>query len=394
MRSTLILSTLALVVPALCVPTLVPITKRAGPFKSNSFVVKFRDGVHKDTVLGPLTKGLTQAGSGVQYNYDDSLFNGFAMTLFGPDLTFVRQFQHIESVEQDTIMSIFYEEGLDGLSTVERSQVPPSLSLDKRANDGTGVTVYSIDTGIYLQHTCFGGRASWGKTFGGYADQDGNGHGTHTAGTAVGKNFGFATGANIIAIKVLSDQGSGAMSDVLAGVNYAFQQFKQSGRPGVATMSLGGAGASNSALNIGIKNAIAGGLHFTVAAGNSNMPADTTSPANTQEANTIGAVDAKNQKASFSNYGRYIDVWAPGVGIVSAWIGDNTSTKQLSGTSMATPYVAGILAVALQDPQNAKLSGAQLSQKLKANAAKVVTFALPADAAAQVTSNNLLARPF
>lgn len=126
------------------------------------------------------------------------------------------------------------------------------------------------------------------------------------------------------------------MSDVLAGVNYAFQQFKQSGRPGVATMSLGGAGASNSALNIGIKNAIAGGLHFTVAAGNSNMPADTTSPANTQEANTIGAVDAKNQKASFSNYGRYIDVWAPGVGIVSAWIGDNTSTKQLSGTSMAT----------------------------------------------------------
>jgi cerevisin len=137
----------------------------------------------------------------------------------------------------------------------------------------------------------------------------------------------------------LSDEGSGALSHVLAGVNYAFEQFVASGKkPSIATMSLGGPGPSKSALATGIQNAIAGGLHFTIAAGNDNLPADGTSPANTQEANTIGAVDANsnNQKASFSNYGGLIDVWAPGVNIKSAWIGRPDKTNTISGTSMAT----------------------------------------------------------
>lgn len=125
------------------------------------------------------------------------------------------------------------------------------------------------------------------------------------------------------------------MSDVLAGVNWAYNHFKTVGKPSIATMSLGGPAVDKS-LNTAIEKAIAGGLHFTVAAGNDNRPADGTSPANVEGANTIGAVDANNQKASFSNYGGLIDVWAPGVNILSAWIDGPDSTKIASGTSMAT----------------------------------------------------------
>lgn len=177
--------------------------------------------------------------------------------------------------------------------------------------------------------------------------------GTDTAGTAVGKGFGFATAAKVIAVKgkflrdqrtrkrlrlpsVLSDQGSGNTSDVIAGVNYAYEQFKASGRPSIATMSLGGTALPGSALDTAVQKAIEGGLHFTVAAGNSGAPADMTSPAHVKTANTIGAVDSNNNRASFSNFGDDIDVWAPGVDITSAWIGSPDANNTISGTSMAT----------------------------------------------------------
>lgn len=134
---------------------------------------------------------------------------------------------------------------------------------------------------------------------------------------------------------MLSDTGSGSTSDVIAGVDYAYNQFKITGRPSVATMSLGSS-MPVEALDNAVNNAIEGGLHFAIAAGNSNIPADSSSPARVATANTIGAVDSKNQKASFSNYGGLIDVWAPGVNILSAWMGSPNATNTISGTSMAT----------------------------------------------------------
>jgi len=243
------------------------------------------------------------------------------------------------------------------------------VDIEERATGGAGVVIYGIDTGIYTAHTCFGGRASWGATFGGYASKDGNGHGTHTAGTAVGHTFGIATSARIIAVKVLSDQGSGPWSDIISGVNYAYNQFKSTRRPSIATMSL--SGIRSAAIDTAVRMAISGGLHFTIAAGNNAKDASSYSPADVVPANTIGAIDNTNKMAIFSNFGSLVDVFAPGVNILSAYIGSTTATARLSGTSMATPYVAGILAVALG--KYGQVSPASLSSSLKRHARAVVT---------------------
>ncbi|EUC54894.1 peptidase S8 family protein, partial [Rhizoctonia solani AG-3 Rhs1AP] len=151
-------------------------------------------------------------------------------------------------------------------------------------------------------------------------------HNVDTAGTAVGTTYGIATQATIVAVKVCSDSGSCATSDIVSGVNYAYSQFKSNGKPSVATMSLGG--SASTAIDSAVSTAITGGLHFTIAAGNSNVDASTTSPARVAAANTIGAVDSSNAKASFSNYGSVLDVWAPGVNILSAYI---ASAKNMWG---------------------------------------------------------------
>ncbi|KAF9504863.1 hypothetical protein BS47DRAFT_1307501, partial [Hydnum rufescens UP504] len=146
-----------------------------------------------------------------------------------------------------------------------------------------------------------------------------------------GAKYGFATRTKGIAVKVLSDADSGWTSDVISGVNFAYQRAKASRRPSVVNMSLGG--GLNTALNTAVSNAISGGLHFTITAGNSNVDAKTTSPATVSTANTAGAIDSKNVKAYFSNYGAILDVWAPGVNILLAYIGAPTATTVLSGIS-------------------------------------------------------------
>ncbi|KAG8695067.1 subtilisin-like serine protease [Ceratobasidium sp. 394] len=191
----------------------------------------------------------------------------------------------------------------------------------------------------------------------------------NTAATAVGSTYGQAPSANIIAVKVLSDSGSGSNSDVISGVNYAYNQYRATGRPSIATMSLGG--GANSALDSAVSTAISGGLHFTIAAGNSNVDASTTSPARVAAANTVGAVDSSNRKASFSNYGSVVDIQALGVNVLSAWIGGTTATNTISGTSMATPFVAGVLAVAIGEYGNK--SPASLTADLKSHARAIVT---------------------
>ncbi|KAG8721034.1 subtilisin-like serine protease [Ceratobasidium sp. 395] len=357
------LAALSVLIPAFAAPTSVPISKHAGPVKANSYLIKLKDGVSKDAHLISIIAKFV-AGSSLEYKYGDA-FHGYAVTLKGKDLDFVRQSKDVEFIEEDGIVTIDYEQG-DASAVIERSEAPVVEKLDKRAN-GSGVVVYGIDTGIYTAHSTFGGRASWGATFGGYANADGNGHGTHTAGTAVGATYGVATSAKIVAIKVLSDAGSGAYSDIIAGVNWVVNNKGSS--PAVATMSLGG--SANSALDSAISSAISSGVHFSIAAGNSNVDAASTSPARVAAANTVGAVDSSNRKASFSNYGSVLDVWALGVNVLSAWIGSPSATNTISGTSMATPFVAGVLAVAIGDYGNK--SPAALSTDLKSHARAAVT---------------------
>lgn len=213
-----------------------------------------------------------------------------------------------------------------------------------------GVDVYVIDTGINIKHVDFGGRAKWGKTFGPYKDQDGNGHGTHVAGTIAGKRFGVAKASTVYAVKVLSDEGPGSTSDVIAGVDWVVAQAKRTKRPTVINMSLGG--GANDASDQAVTRAVAAGVHVVVAAGNDNEDANLHSPARAPNVITVGASNITDSRwvwgpTSGSNFGKAVDIFAPGQDITSTWIGSTTAINRITGTSMATPHVAGLIAYLL-----------------------------------------------
>ncbi|MCJ1270229.1 serine protease [Lobaria immixta] len=252
---------------------------------------------------------------------------------------------------------------------------------------GEGVDVYVIDTGANVEHVDFEGRATWGKTIPrNDEDVDGNGHGTHCSGTIAGKKFGVAKKANIYAIKVLGSNGSGTMSDVIKGVEWAvtrhLAQVKAakdgSGKKGfkgsAANMSLGG--GKTIALNLAVNAAVDAGIHFAVAAGNDNRDSCNYSPASAEKAVTVGASTLADERAYFSNYGQCNDIFAPGLNILSAWRGSKYATNTISGTSMASPHIAGLLAyfLSLQPAQDSGYAVADITpEQLKTTLINVAT---------------------
>ncbi|KAG8704801.1 subtilisin-like serine protease [Ceratobasidium sp. 395] len=362
---------LAVLIPTLAAPTSggnIPITKFAGPVQPDSYIVKLKDGVSKDSHLQSILSNFV-AGSSLRYKYD--IFNGYSVTLKSRDLDRIRQSKDVAYIAEDGIASIddFSDHGFEVSERSNQGVDVSPRSTATKTNCGAGVEIYHLDSGIYLEHEQFGGRARWGATFGNYSDIDDNGHGTHTAATAVGKTYGQAPEANIIAIKVLNRKGRGQNSDIIGGINWAYNSFKQGSRPAIVTMSI--SGSPDDAMDEAVRNAIAGGLHFTLSASNSDEDVSNRSPARVPTANTVGAVDDHNEKADFSNYGPLVDVQAPGVNILSAWIGSPDASKRLNGTSMSTPYVAGILAVAISEYGNK--SPAELSADLKSHARPIAT---------------------
>jgi subtilisin family serine protease len=216
---------------------------------------------------------------------------------------------------------------------------------------GAGVDTYVIDTGIYLAHQDFGGRAIWGTNTADNSNSDGNGHGTHVASTMVGTTYGLCKGCTAYAVKVLNNQGSGTTAGVIAGVDWVTgQQTAKNNNAkngtkaqlSVGNMSLGG--GFSSALNSAVSRCIASGVVMAVAAGNDGRSACNYSPASTPEAITVMASDNTDRRASWSNNGNCCDLFAPGASITAAWINSPTSTNTISGTSMASPHVAGIAA--------------------------------------------------
>ena len=210
---------------------------------------------------------------------------------------------------------------------------------------GSGVNAYIIDTGIRRSHAQFGGRAFVGyDAIGdGQNSNDCNGHGTHVAGTVGGSTYGVAKSVRLYAVRVLNCSGSGSNSGVIAGVDWVKNNHV---KPAVANMSLGG-GAS-SALDTAVNDAIAAGVTFAVAAGNENQNACNVSPARAPNAITVGSTTNTDARSSFSNYGTCLDIFAPGSSITSAWYTGDTATNTISGTSMASPHVAGVAALYLQ----------------------------------------------
>ncbi|QNP95747.1 Subtilase-type proteinase RRT12 [Yarrowia lipolytica] len=210
-------------------------------------------------------------------------------------------------------------------------------------SDGSGVDIYILDTGVRHQHIEFENRGKPGRDFTGEGMGDQNGHGTHVAGLAASKTYGIAKKANIIDVKVTGEDGMGALSSVLAGLEWAAAEIHRNGRPAVINMSLGA--PKNSVFNAAVEAAIDSGIPVVVAAGNTNTPACLDSPASANGVLTVGAFDDRTDTiASFSNWGQCVDIFAPGVEVISLSNQNNRGTVAQSGSSMSAPLAAGLVA--------------------------------------------------
>ncbi|KAF4967572.1 hypothetical protein FSARC_4869 [Fusarium sarcochroum] len=231
--------------------------------------------------------------------------------------------------------------GLDRLSHTNTNK--DTYVFDDSA--GEGVVAYVVDTGIKTTHTEFEGRATFGGNFINDVDDDENGHGSHVAGTIGGATFGVAKKVDLVAVKVLDATGGGSNSGVLQGMQFVIDDAKKRGKTGKAVMNMSLGGDFSEAINRAIEALFKAGIVPVVAAGNENRATSLTSPGSAPNAITVGAIDATNdQRAEFSNFGPEVDVYAPGVQVLSVGIKSNTDTASLSGTSMASPHVAGLAA--------------------------------------------------
>jgi subtilisin family serine protease len=302
-------------------------------------------------------------GVTVLYRYSAAL-NGFAAAMPASSVQALRQNPEVEYIEVDQVVSIdtIQSPATWGIDRIDQRNLPLSNSYTYN-NTGAGVRAYIIDTGISTTHNEFGGRASIGAdTVGdGQNGNDCNGHGTHVAGTVGGTTYGVAKEVSLVAVRVLNCSGSGTTAGVIAGVDWVKANAV---KPAVANMSLGG--GLSSSLDTAVNNAINSGVTFAVAAGNSNRDACKYSPARAAAAITVGATTSTDARASYSNFGKCLDLFAPGSSITSAWYSSDTATNTISGTSMATPHVAGVAALYLQS--NPTATPAEVSSAIIANA--------------------------
>jgi len=315
----------------------------AQPELQGRYIVQFTDDVRDPQGLAiAIVNG---NGGTLHYTYTRAI-QGFAATLPPQAITALARNPVIKLIEPDGIVtaSATQSNATWGLDRIDQRDLPLNSSYTYNAT-GAGVRSYILDTGILPGHVEFTGRLATGFTAitDGRGTSDCNGHGTHVAGTVGGTVYGVAKGTTLIPVRVLNCQGSGTTSGVIAGVDWVANNHV---KPAVANMSLGG-GAS-STLDAAVANAVNLGVTFVVAAGNSNANACNYSPARTASAITVGATTSSDARASYSNFGSCLDIFAPGSSITSAWYTSNTALNTISGTSMASPHVAGAAALYLE----------------------------------------------
>jgi aqualysin 1 len=289
----------------------------------------------------------TAYGGAITNVYSHAL-NGYSAQMTEEQALKLSQDPRVRFVEEDSVMQASVTQNNPpswGLDRIDETDLPRSNTYSYTTT-GAGVNAYVIDTGIRHTHTQFGGRAfaAFDSVGDGRNTNDCNGHGTHVSGTIGASAYGVAKGVRLFAVRVLDCNGSGSNSGVIAGVDWVTSHRVL---PAVANMSLGG-GAST-ALDTAVRNSIAAGVTYAIAAGNSNVNAANSSPARVAEAITVGSSTINDARSSFSNFGSVVDIFAPGSSIVSTWNTSDTATATLSGTSMATPHVTGVAARYLQN---------------------------------------------
>jgi len=328
---------------------LAPLLKSVEPIE-DSYIVVFKENITKADLTSALTMFSTIHAVEYDYTYGAAI-KGFAAKMNAAQVFAAQSHPDVDFIEQNQVMRALQCQGSNaapwGLQRIWQQESPVYNNQYNFPTAASDVNAYIIDTGIYLAHNDFQTRAIFGfKSQASWSNTDANGHGTHVASTVGGIAYGVAKGVTLIAVKVLGDNGSGTTAGVIAGVDWTLTHHLGTGRRSVANMSLGG--GYSQALNNAVDATSLGGCPVVVAAGNSNADACNYSPASAPNSICTGSTartGTADTRSTFSNYGDCLHVFAPGTGILGAWIGSPAATNTISGTSMASPHVCGVAAL-------------------------------------------------